>query len=235
MANLYLLMYGGLLLLDGIAGQQFLDKYQGAIQNNIMTGHEGGWGQHCDILSDSTHSHKGIPQITMALDKIKLLNPKTAFSSSKCLLVTYDVSSKYELSALLNFGHAAIYHVRLALVVKLHSGITLGMATNASKLPYLVAAETSLGKEEFLCPVVGKPEPRLQEDFCKPSYISYKYKTLRIALMGVMPNVIMTEHGPIDGTNIRLLKMLEQRLGFSTEVIFPPSLIGALSMVCNLS
>ena len=225
MANLYLLLLGVLLLLDGTVGQTFFKKYKAAIENYIMTGEEEGNSQHCDILSAGTHSHVGIAQITMALDKINMLNFKN--SSSKCLLVNYDVTRKADLSALLEFGWAAFYHIRLALVVKLHSGLTLGMARNTSKLPYLVAAESSEGKEQFLCPVVGELEPRLQKHLCEPSYVSYKNKILRIGIMGIPPAVFMTEKGPFAGMNLRLLKMLEQRLDFGTAIIVPNSFLDA--------
>ena len=222
-ANLHLLLCGVLLLFDAIAGQEFLKKYKGAIQKYIMAGEEKGWGQHCDILSEGTHSHEGIPQIKMALDKINMLNFKN--SSSKCLLVSYDVTSKADLSALLEFGWVTFYHVRLALVLKMHSGVTLGMATNTSKIPFLVAAESSQGKEQYFCPVVGEAEPRLQKHFCKPSYVSYKNKRLRVAIMGVPPAVFMTAKGPVEGTVFRLLNMLAQRLRFRKEMIVTKSFI----------
>ena len=233
MANLYLLLLGVLLLLDGTVGQTFFKKYKAAIENYIMTGEEEGNSQHCDILSAGTHSHVGIAQITMALDKINMLNFKN--SSSKCLLVNYDVTRKADLSALLEFGWATFYHIRLALVVKLHSGLTLGEATNTSKLPYLVAAESSHGKEQFLCPFVGEAEPRLQTDLCAQFYMSYKKKRLRIAFMGILPYVALSENGPIDGTMIQLHKMLAQRLDFQTEIIVPKSFDDVMYKVCNLS
>ena len=92
MENVYHLFFGVLLLINGIGGQQFLEKYKTVIQNYIMTGEEKAWGKRCYILSAGTHSHEGIPQITMSLDKINKLNFK--HSTSKCLLVTYDVTSK---------------------------------------------------------------------------------------------------------------------------------------------
>ena len=232
-ANLYLLLFGVFLLIDGVAGQQFLQKHKTAIQNYIMSGEENGWGQHCDMLSAGTHSHEGISQITMALDKINMLNFKN--SSSKCLLVSYDVKSKAELSALLEFGWAVFYHVRLALVLKMHSRVNLGMATNTSKIPFLVAAESSQGKEQFLCPVVGESEPRLQEHFCKPSYASHKNKRLRIVIIEFPPSVVMTAGGKNEGTVLMLLKMLAKRLGFKKEILVPKSFVDAQNMVGNLA
>ena len=231
-ANLYLLLFGASLLLDEIVGQEFLDKYMGAIQNYIMTGEEKGWGKHCDILSAGTHSHEGITRITMGLDKINMLNFKS--SSSKCLLVYYDVTSKADLSTLLKFGHAAIKHVRLAFVLKMQSGITLGLATNKS-LPFLVAAETSQGKEQFLCPVVGKKEPHLQKVLCQPSGVSYKNKTLRITIMGPPPWMMVENGSMVDGTIARFNTMIAQRYSYTTELIVPKNYIDAYSKVCNPS
>ena len=196
-ANLYLLLFGVLIHFYAVHGQQFLQKYKTAIQNYIMTGEEEGGWQHCDILSAGTHSIEDVPQITMVLDKISMLDLKN--SSSKCLLANYDVSSNADLSALLEFGWTIIYHVRLALVVKLHTGINLSMATNTSKLPFLVAAESSQGKEQFLCPVIGEPEPRLQKELCQSSYVSFVNKRLRIAIFGPLPYMVMTKNG-YDGT-----------------------------------
>ena len=231
---LYLILFEILLLFNGIVGQEFFKKYRGAIQNYIMTGQEEGWGQNCDILSGSTHSHGGMPQINMALDKLHMMNPKSVFSSSKCLLADYDVTSKADLSALLEFGRAAINHVRLALVVKLHSGVTLDMAKNTSKLAYLVAAESSQGKEQFLCPVVGDFEPRLEEEMCKLSYVSYTNKKVRIGLVGVPPEFVFTSDGGIEGTTIRLIKMLADRLRFMPEYIITHSYNAAERMVRKL-
>ena len=225
-------LFGVLLLFNGIAGQQFLEKYKTVIQTYMMTGEENGWGKHCDILSAGIHPHESIPQFAMSLDKINLLNFK--YSSSKCLLVTYDVTSKADLLALLEFGWAAIDHVRLALVVKLQSGVTLDMAKNTSKLPYLVAAESSQGKEQFLCPVVGDFEPRLEEEMCKLSYVSYTNKKVRIGLVGVPPEFVFTSDGGIEGTTIRLIKMLADRLRFMPEYIITHSYNAAERMVRKL-
>ena len=210
----------------------FLQKYNGAIQNYIMTGHERGWRQ-CDIMAANTLPFDDVPQITMDLDRIKTLNHlQSAFSSSNCLLVTYDVSSNGSLSTLLDFGWEVIQYVRLAMVIKLSSGMTLDtMATKT--LPYLVATVSNNGKEQFLCPVIGEYEPRLEKVICKPSFVSFKHKTLRIAMMGIVPDFMMTKNGALDGKNMKLLRMLEKRLLFEPEITVANSFIDARNRVSN--
>ena len=227
------LLFVVLLLLEFNVGQQhlFLQKYKGAIENYIMTGREKGW-RGCNILSENTFSNEGIPQIIMDIKKIKALNLKLTFSSFDCLLVIYDVNSKDSLSALFEFGWAAVDHVRLALMIKMGSDITLDRATNTSKLPYLVAAETDEGKEQFLCPVIGESKPRLEQEMCKPSYASSKKKKLRIALAGLPPNVVHLSNGTIEGTTMSFIKMLAKRLRFIPEIMMANSFIAADDMVC---
>ena len=52
--------------------------------------------------------------------------------------------------------------------------------------------------------------------------------------MGFPPQLFMTEKGPIDGTTLRMLKMLEQRLNFRTAIIVRKSFDDAFNKVCNL-
>ena len=231
----FLLPLGALLLSNTSLGQEknvILDKYKEAIQNYIMTGHDKGWKQ-CDNLSDGI-SYEGAPHISMEWDKIKTLDTKFAFAFSNCLLVTYHVDSKASLSSLLDFGWSNIKHLRLALVIKLGAGMTLDMTdmtTNFTKLPFLVAAESYNGQTQFLCPVIGENEPRLELDMCKPSYVSYRNRTLRAGIMGIKPYAVITKFG-YDGINYRLLSMLAERLNFKSKVIAAPSIIGSINMVC---
>ena len=228
----YILLLGALFLSDTVLGQSvFLNKHKEAIQNYIKTGHEKGWKQ-CDILSADTSSHEGAPHVSMDLNKIKNLNVKFSFASSHCLLVTYKVNSKEDLSTLLEFGWTAIKHIRLALVMKMGSGITLDMTKNSTKLPFLIAADLDHGsKEQFLCPVLGQHEPRLEQEMCRPSYVSYKDKMLQIGIFGINPYFIATKNG-IDGTDVRLLQLLAKALSFRPEVIPLNSFTAALNMVC---
>ena len=221
---------------------KILIKHKEAIQNYMMTGYESKW-QHCDRLSDNSYYSENEPQITMNLDEIRTLNLKAAFSYSTCLLVHYDVSSRASLSALFEFGRKAINHVRLAIVMTMRSGITLEMADNTSNLPYLVVAQLDDGKEQFLCPVVGKAEPHFGQSMCKQAFINYKNKKIRYGLVGVPPDVIpqdvmFTKNGigrydevTIDGTSTRLMKMLAEKLKFKPFFTWSPSYYGLFNMV----
>ena len=233
----FLLLEWVLLLSDvslGEGQEMFLDKYKDEIQEYIMTGLEKGWS-NCDIMSASanTFSQEGQTKIAMDLDKIKTLNIKSSFASSSCLLVSYQVRSMASFSTLLDFGWAAIQHIRLALVVKMNSGINLDMLSNTTKLPFLIAADLEEGKEQFICPIVGEMNPKRQEKMCKLSYVSYKEKILRIALLGIPPHFIFTHDGIIEGTNIRMMRILEQKLGFTAEIIVPESFKDSIAKVCN--
>ena len=228
----YILLLGALFLSDTVLGQSvFLNKHKEAIQNYIKTGHEKGWKQ-CDILSADTSSHEGAPHVSMDLNKIKNLNVKFSFASSHCLLVTYKVNSKEDLSTLLEFGWTAIQHTRLALVLEMGSGITLDMTKNSTKLPFLIAADLDHGKEQFLCPVLGQHEPRLEQEMCRPSYVSYKDKVLQIGIFGINPKLVVTKNG-IDGTDVRFIQLLSKALSFRTELIPFGSFDACVNSVCK--
>ena len=248
MYQIVLLVSLGTLLLQGKCmgqGERMLfDEYKEAIQNYIMTGHEKGWMQ-CDILSDGIsfepgrQMHETTPYISMDMGKIKRLNMEEkahianmTFASSHCLLAIYNVESKASLSSILDFGKAAFSYVRLALVLKLNSGMTLDMLTNVTKLPFLVAAESNDRNRQFLCPVVGENEPRLELDICDPSYVLPINKTLRVGIWGSYPYAINTElHQGID---FDMLTMLAKKFKFNTKIIAPPTYIGTVIMVCVL-
>ena len=214
----------------------FLSEKKDPLQNYIMVGREKGW-QDCDILSENSFYNQ-VSQISMDLEKVKSLkatNIKSIFASAHCLLVNYQINSEASLSAIMDFGRAAIQHIRLAMIIHLKSGITLNMMKNATKIPFPVAAQLDNG-EEFLCPVVGELVPRIDKNLCKTSYVSYKYKTLRIALIGPMPDFIFTPRdGKIEGTGIRLIRMLAQRLKFMPKIQVPSSLNAPVSLVCHKS
>ena len=211
----------------------FLTKYKDAIQRYIMTGHEEGWN-HCDILS-ADPSDDDVPQISLKLDDIKRLNINLAFEKTKCLLVNYHVKSKASLLTLMEFGWKAVNHARLAFVIKLNSGITLDMATNTSNLPFLVAAELKDDTEQFLCPVVGQSKPRLEDKMCHVSYMDYKYKSLRMSLMGMPPDfVFIKATKTIDGANMRLIKMIAQRLKFRPKINMATSFSAAVKQVKDI-
>ena len=164
-----------------------LTKHKEAIQSYIMTGYESNW-HPCERLSDRGDYSSNAPQIIMNLNDIHTLNLKSTFAYTTCLLVHYDVSSRESLSALTEFGWKAINHVRLAIVMRLRSGITLEMAKNTSNLPYLMAAQYDDGKEQFLCPIVGEGKTEFGQVMCRKSYLSYKNKKLRIGGVGLLPD-----------------------------------------------
>ena len=232
-----ILLIGGICLVPdkalGANDEKFLDKYKGEIQEYIMTGNEKGW-KNCDILSAQTSTKKIGPKMSMGLNKIRTLNIKSTCAFSSCLLAYYHVVSMSNLTSLIDFGWAAIQHVRFALVVKLHSGITLDMITNTTKLPFLIAAELQHGREQFLCPTLGNTNPSLQQQMCELSHVSHRGKTLRIALLGIPPHFMLTSDGNIDGVNMRMLKILEQKLNFTSEITVPQSFLAAETQVCDI-
>ena len=214
---------------------KFLNIYKNAIQDFIMTGHEIGW-KHCDILSHYSTPHKNEPHISIDLDMIHTLKLKKTFMSSSCLLVNYNIGSKSSLEKLIKFGREAIQHIRLALVVKMDNDFTLDIITNITNLPFLIAADLKKeGKEQFLCPIVGKMNPIIQENMCNPSYVSYGDKILRVALLGIPPNFLVTNTGKIDGIDIRLMRLLEQKLNFRGKIVVPQSFLDSESKVCSFT
>ena len=219
-----------LMFLDKTLGQHnryFMEKYKEAIQKYLMTGHEDGW-DHCDILSANPY-YNGMPQISMDLENIKMLNVKNAFASSHCLLVNYHISDEASLNTLIDFGQNAIQHIRLAVIINMISGITLNMVKNSTKIPFVVAANLDNG-EEFLCPVLGEAISYLKQEFCKSSFISYKNRKLRIALVGPMPEFIFRNF-KIDGTSFGLMNMLAKKLNFIPRLKVPGTMEQAVVQV----
>ena len=97
------------------------------------------------------------------------------------------------------------------------------MITNTTKLPFPIAAELEEGREQFLCPTVGNMNPSLEQEMCKPSHVTQRGKTLHISLLGIPPHFMLTSDGNIDGVNLRMLKILEQKLNFTSEITIPQS------------
>ena len=229
-----LLLFVVIILPDEVLGEaldKFLETYKDPIQNYIMTGTVN-VRHNCDILAFDAYSNESTPQHVMELEKIRKLNTKLAFSHSPCVLVVYHVTSNDSLSALLEFGWSAIQHMRLALITKMGPDITLDMAVNTTKLPFLVSAQLDSGKEQFLCPVIGENRPRLEQYMCKSSYASYKDKILRTGIVGVDPYFVATKNG-IDGMDLRMLMLLANKLIFRPNIIVPNSFKAAINMVCN--
>ena len=130
---------------------------------------------------------EGRAQFVMGLNKFDGFDLSSNLASSHCLLVSVEVNKNEGLAAVLKFGWTVVQHKRVALVMKMVSGVTLNEAMNITKLPFLVAAELNGGKEQFLCPVVGEREPHLQNSMCDDNYTSYKDKVIRFGIIGVPP------------------------------------------------
>ena len=160
------------------------------------------------------------------------LDLRCTLSSSHCLLASYHIESQKSLSEIMQFGWEVIKHKRIALILSMAKGITLEMATNTDKLPFLVAARLGSGEKQFLCPVIGKIKPLMQSEMCDISYVSYKFKKLKIGLLGIPPHLIFD--GGIDGTDVRLIKLLAQKLKFQPDVVFPRTFSQGENMVRNV-
>ena len=102
------------------------------------------------------------------------------------------------------------------------------------RLPFLVAAELEKSRQQFLCPVVGESEPRLDREMCSPSYVSHRGKTLRMGIMGIPPYFLLGPDGTIMGTNIMITHHFAQRLGFKPKLVPINSYNAAEDLVCLL-
>ena len=208
----------------------FLGQYRGNVQDYIMVGHGKGWKQ-CDVLSSDSVVDDA-PQMIMNFVEFQKLDIRSALSSCHCLLAFYHIESQESLSEIMKFGWEVIKHKRIALILNMAKGITLDMATDTDKLPFLVIARMESGEKQFLCPFIGRDKPLMQSDMCDISYVSYKYKKLRIGLLGVHPH--LTFDGGIDGTDVRLIKLLSEKLKFKPDVVFPRTFAQGENMVRNV-
>ena len=195
--RIYILL---LSLMDNASGEKdmFLTKYRRDIENYIMTGYGQGW-KHCDLIHDtysslSSYEVQGgggkIPIFVVDADGLQKIDTKTTFSSSKCLLISAYIKDNQSLSNLIKLGWSVVQHKRLALVLKLSQDLALDIATNTTKLPFVIASRIEDGKEQFLCPIIGEPNPRIQNVICDQAYTSYKHKPLRVGIFGVPPEVM---------------------------------------------
>ena len=235
--NLFLALEA-LLFLVGADGQElsnFLVRHKLAIESFIMTGHGEGW-KHCDILSSISVQHRALdssaqPQMTVELKRLLDMDLSIVLSSSSCLLVSYHVNSNQSLASLIKLGWETIQRKRLALVLKMGSGVSLDMAGNTEKLPFLVAAEQENGQEQFLCPVLGETKPHLSHYMCDQSHASYKNKLLRVGMMGIPPYFIADKNG-IAGIDIKLLNYLADKIEFTSKIYVPKNYAASINMVC---
>ena len=227
--------FGFLISLMEIQGRElttFFAEHKVGIQQYIMVGHEKGW-QSCDILSLSPHKSDA-PQFHMDFETFGKLDLSLMLASSHCLLAAFTIESKAGLSAIIQFGWRVIRHKRIALILSMGKGITLDMAQNTVKLPFLIASLLEGGQKQFLCPIVGRNEPLMQDYMCEMSYASYRYKKLKVGIFGPKPYIFSTNNG-IDGTDVRLLKLLAQKLKFVPELMIPMSYRHGANLVNNNS
>ena len=225
------LCFGLLLFSRASLGQKldkFLEEHRVQIQDYIMTGYGGGWA-NCDMLSREPLGVDA-PQFIMGFETAYKLDIGSALSSSHCLLAAYHVESKESLSAIIQFGWRVLQFKRVALILSMAKEITLDMAINTKKLPFLIAAKMEGGGRQFLCPILGRAEPLMQGHMCDMSYASYRYKKLRVGVYGFVPHLFPTKDG-IDGTDIRLLKLLAEKLKFMPNVVIPRSYEHGANMV----
>ena len=86
---------------------------------------------------------------------------------------------------------------------------------------------------KFFCPVVGEGKSHIDPFMCKLSYLSYQGKTLQIGIIGIEPYFVPIKTG-LDGTDIRLLKMLSERLYFEPRFVIPSTFIAVEELVGTL-
>ena len=236
--NLFMALEALLFLVDA-DGQElsnFLVKHKLAVESFIMTGHGEGW-KHCDILSSISVQHRVLdssaqPQITVQLKRLQDMDLSIVLSSSSCILVSYHVNSNQSLASLIKLGRETVQRKRLALVLKMGSGISLDMAANTEKLPFLVAAELENGQEQFLCPALGESKPHLSQYMCDQSHASYKNKVLRVGMMGISPYFKADKNG-IVGVDITLLNYLATKMEFTPKIYIAKGFVASINMVCT--
>ena len=65
---------------------------------------------------------------------------------------------------------------------------------------------------------------------CDKSYTTYMYKKLKVGILGPPPHFFPTKSG-IDGTDIRLLRLLAEKLKFMPDVVVPRTYDQGANMV----
>lgn len=85
-------------------------------------------------------------------------------------------------------------------------------------LPFIIAAQSDYGFEEFLCPVVGQVLPIHQTYMCERSYASYVGKSLKLGHAGWWPYVYeVPEDGWGWGVDVALMNLLRDHMKFRTN------------------
>ena len=110
------------------------------------------------------------PQWVTNMDGLMNGSVELWLASSQCVLVAFKVSTRTELTTLMEFGRRAVQLKRVGLFLELESGVQLGSVKNQSGLPFPIAAvqqeNDELEEEFFLCPAVGQKNPTLGNSMC---------------------------------------------------------------------
>ena len=200
----------------------FVSKYKVDVQNFVMSGYGGGWIT-CDIIAISPvkpNPFWNVPQLTVDINKLKALDIGSNLLPSHCFLVLAMVNDNATVSAIIEFGWAAIKHKRVGMILTLGSDMTsLNEVRNMTKLPFFIAARMDSGREEFLCPSVGNQLPLHQHAICEKHLTHYQDKKIRVVLLTEShPLGTMNEDGVPDGVEIKTLQVLQKRMGFKIEI-----------------
>ena len=170
---------------QGLRLEMFMAKHRTALEEHIMTGYGDGW-KHCDILSGKQEDagfYENIPRFAITHENLLTIDVGSTLSSSHCILASYEINTVQNLAFIMEFAWKAIQYKRIALILKMTSGMTLDHNINMTKLPFPVAAEVE-NEEIFVCPFIGEAEPILQEHMCGKSFVLLEKKTLRIGMVG---------------------------------------------------
>ena len=201
---------------------QFIAKHKQEIKAHIMAGYGGGW-KECDLLAISPKEKDLQPdtlQFVMEMASLRAFDIRTSFSKSHCLLITAHVGNPRILAEVIEFGWTAVHHKRIGMTLKLGSNLTLDMAANVTKLPFLIAAQLEGGEEQFLFPCLGQDMPSLQPSMSHPTYLG---KPIRVGLFGIggVPFIFNGTDGHLDGLSIRLISLLERKMKFKINYVKP--------------
>ena len=171
---------------QGLGFEMFTAEYRRPIEEYVMTGYGDGW-RHCDTLwanKQEANIDEDIPNFSITLDRLSTIDLRSILSYSRCVLAIYEVDTIENLASIIKFGWKAIRNKRIALILKLGSGLTLDNPINRTRLPFPVAASLENGVEQFICPFIGEDVPILQGQMCIKSYLSLERKTVRIGVTG---------------------------------------------------
>ena len=171
---------------NGSGMDSLMTKHGKEIQDYVMTGYGNGW-KNCDLMSQNIKEadfNAVSPQFVITLDRLLTTDMGFLLSSTNCLLALYQVDNLQHLASVIEFGWRATNYKRVALILKLDSGLTLDHGINITKLPFPIAAETENGSKQFICPFIGEDTPIFQQHMCKSKYVSMKKKILRVGMVG---------------------------------------------------